>query len=262
MIRFSSTPIRNLTSVFLMVVLSASLASAQTYVIEPDDFANGTSLNNINPKVELAIHADLDSFPEDFGEFPAPDIIPVTAIKNEDTILGGYLTSTGTHTFGHSSVGFTSPSRAIGMRFMEPAAAIRIDAIGSSDISDTVGVLDVFDINGVLLESVDTTLLSRQEVGTLSISRAQADIGYARAYSSEDNNQFGRFDNLRFSTEPGTTLIDLGDLNRDGAVNFSDISQFISVLIAGTFQVEADVNESGVVDFADIATFIDLLIGK
>ena len=213
-----------------MVLLSASLASAQDYVIEPDDYADGTALNNINPKVELAIYANLDSFPEDFGEFPTPSIIPVTALENED-IFGGYFTSTGTHSFGHAGVGFNSSSRALGMRFLEPAAAVRIDAIGSSNLSDTVGVLDVFDTNGVLLESVETVLLGRQEVGTLSISRDQADIGYARAYSSEANEDyspFGRFDNLRFSTVPGSILIDFCDVNRDGLVGFADIPPFIA----------------------------------
>ena len=247
-----------------MVLLSASLASAQDYVIEPDDYADGTALNNINPKVELAIYANLDSFPEDFGEFPTPSIIPVTALENED-IFGGYFTSTGTHSFGHAGVGFNSSSRALGMRFLEPAAAVRIDAIGSSNLSDTVGVLDVFDTNGVLLESVETVLLGRQEVGTLSISRDQADIGYARAYSSEANEDyspFGRFDNLRFSTVPGSILIDFCDVNRDGLVGFADIPPFIAILIAGTFQVEADCDESGVVDFADIPVFIAISIDQ
>jgi len=76
---FSATSIRNLASVFLMVLLSASLASAQDYVIEPDDYADGTALNNINPKVELAIliagtfqvEADCDeSGVVDFADIP------------------------------------------------------------------------------------------------------------------------------------------------------------------------------------------------
>ena len=176
-------------------------------------------LNNIHPKVELAIHSDLDSFPEDFGEFPAPSIIPVTALENEDT-RGGIL-YINRHAFvwtcGKSD--FTSPERAIGMRFMETATTVRIDAIGSSDLRATVGVLDVFDINGTFLESVETATLSRQQIGTLSIRRDQGDIGYARAYSSDDFSPFGRFDNLQFSTGS----IFPGDVNRDGNLDFSDI---------------------------------------
>ena len=51
----------------------------------------------------------------------------------------------------------------------------------------------------------------------------------------------------------------LGDVNRDGAVNFLDLSAFIAVLSAGEFQIEADVNQDGVVNFLDIAPFISLL---
>ena len=51
----------------------------------------------------------------------------------------------------------------------------------------------------------------------------------------------------------------LGDVNRDGAVDFLDISPFIVLLSAGDFQAEADTNEDGVVDFLDISPFIILL---
>ena len=51
----------------------------------------------------------------------------------------------------------------------------------------------------------------------------------------------------------------LGDVNRDGTVDFFDISPFISVLSAGSFQAEADINGDGMVDFFDISPFIGLL---
>ena len=51
----------------------------------------------------------------------------------------------------------------------------------------------------------------------------------------------------------------LGDVNRDGVVNFSDISPFIALLAATEFQEEADTNGDGTVDFADIGPFISLL---
>ena len=51
----------------------------------------------------------------------------------------------------------------------------------------------------------------------------------------------------------------LGDVNRNGSVDFLDIAPFISVLSGGTFQVEADIDGSGVVDFLDIAPFINIL---
>ena len=51
----------------------------------------------------------------------------------------------------------------------------------------------------------------------------------------------------------------LGDINRDGEVNFLDIAPFISVLSTSNFQEEADINGDGMVSFLDIASFIVLL---
>ena len=51
----------------------------------------------------------------------------------------------------------------------------------------------------------------------------------------------------------------LGDVNRDGTVDFLDIGPFIALLSSGTFQLEADIDGSGVVDFLDIGPFISLL---
>ena len=57
----------------------------------------------------------------------------------------------------------------------------------------------------------------------------------------------------------GSTII-LGDVNRDGAVNFLDISPFITALSSvGEFREEADINEDGMVNFLDISPFITLL---
>ena len=55
------------------------------------------------------------------------------------------------------------------------------------------------------------------------------------------------------------TVVLRGDVDRDGMVDFSDISSFISILSAGGFQEEADVNRDLMVDFEDIGPFIALL---
>ena len=52
----------------------------------------------------------------------------------------------------------------------------------------------------------------------------------------------------------------LGDVNRDGVVNFLDIGPFIEILSTDTFVEEADVNQNGVVNFLDIGPFIEILI--
>ena len=54
----------------------------------------------------------------------------------------------------------------------------------------------------------------------------------------------------------------LGDVNRDGFVDFDDISPFITLLANGLFQEEADTDLSGVVDFDDISPFIQILAGQ
>ena len=52
---------------------------------------------------------------------------------------------------------------------------------------------------------------------------------------------------------------DLGDVNQDSVVDFSDIPPFIAVLQAGEFQMEADTDQNGVVNFSDIPEFITIL---
>ena len=51
----------------------------------------------------------------------------------------------------------------------------------------------------------------------------------------------------------------VGDVDLNGAVNFLDISPFITVLLMGGDQAEADCDKSGAVDFRDISPFIGLL---
>jgi len=51
----------------------------------------------------------------------------------------------------------------------------------------------------------------------------------------------------------------LGDVNRDGSVDFLDIAPFIAVLASGEYQAEADINRCGVIDFLQISPFIQLL---
>jgi len=53
----------------------------------------------------------------------------------------------------------------------------------------------------------------------------------------------------------------LGDVNKDGVVNFLDIRPFIGILSSGGFQAEADFDENETVDFLDIRPFIAILSG-
>ena len=51
----------------------------------------------------------------------------------------------------------------------------------------------------------------------------------------------------------------LGDINRDGVVNFLDIAPFITLISTGVFSSEADIDGNGAVNFLDISPFIALL---
>ena len=64
------------------------------------------------------------------------------------------------------------------------------------------------------------------------------------------------------SVSPDVEPVLLGDVDLSGAVDFGDISPFISVLLGGLFQDEADVDGSGEVDFSDIKPFVDLVLGS
>lgn len=186
--------------VLLTLFGSSSGFAAGSFVIEPDNYAHGTILNDIHPRVQLRIYTG-DDFPSSFGVFPNPDIIPVSALTNED-ILGGYFTSTGTKSFGHYLIGFNSQSRQIGMKFLGAANSVSIDVIGRTDFTGAIGVLEVFSQTGVLLESVTSAPLGRHDIATLSINRPTADIGYARAFASSTGSPFGTFDNLQFRSVP------------------------------------------------------------
>ena len=52
----------------------------------------------------------------------------------------------------------------------------------------------------------------------------------------------------------------LGDVNKDGEVNFLDIGPFIALLSGGGLQPEGDINEDGAVNFLDISPFIGILL--
>ena len=56
-----------------------------------------------------------------------------------------------------------------------------------------------------------------------------------------------------------TTGILLGDVDRDGVVDFLDIPPFIDLITEGELQAEGDIDQSGAVDFLDIFPFVMIL---
>jgi len=74
-------------------------------------------------------------------------------------------------------------------------------------------------------------------------------------------NYGGYFDNIQIAGVPAGDVI-LGDVDLSGAVDFLDISPFITILASSGFQNEADIDQNGVVDFLDISPFIQILSGS
>jgi hypothetical protein len=53
----------------------------------------------------------------------------------------------------------------------------------------------------------------------------------------------------------------LGDVNGDTNVNGLDVDQFVSVLVAGTYDPTADMNLDGAVNGLDVDPFVDSVLG-
>ena len=75
----------------------------------------------------------------------------------------------------------------------------------------------------------------------------------------DTNSIFAFVNGLDITSAPDILL---GDVNRDGMVNFLDISPFIVLISGGGFQLEADLDQSGFVNFFDIPPFIVALSGQ
>ena len=119
-----------------------------------------------------------------------------------------------------------------------------------------------FVVDGVLLDDLVAgeafTILDRN----VTLSGNLAD---GSPFSFDLNREFSSsapqdtFDPLATLTVTLAPEFPLGDVNRDGSIEFSDISPFIILLAAGDYQIEADINEDELVDFSDIGPFIVLL---
>jgi hypothetical protein len=204
---------------FLLGLFCLSRLNAATIVIEPDNYAEGTVLNDVNPNVQLRIYDGIidTDFPNNFGVFPSPSVIPVTANENED-IFGGYFTSTGTKSFGHADITFFPESRQLAMRFLSPTTRVTIDFISTSFFDPEVGVLEIYNQAGLLLNATVTGQLFEHQKGTLTLTRPAGDIGYARVFSHPDYDPFGTLDYLRIETLDRLP----GDYNDDHTVNAAD----------------------------------------
>lgn len=194
------------TFAVLCSVLLAQPGLAAIYVIEPDNYTNGSVLSHIFPEVNLTT-AGSDNLP-----------IPPVSFDVTASYDGFGFASTGTNVFGHAGVQFWNTDRRLRMDFTVPVSLLAIDFIGGDLFTNDVAQLDVFNSSGILLASYVSSPRPPDSVESLSVSREAGDIAWAVAYAGPGNGNFIRLDNLQFTTVPEPSMAGLTFLA--GALGF------------------------------------------
>lgn len=132
--------------------------------------------------------------------------------------------------------------------------AISVSVAETSGVIPAEPFLEVFDTNGVLVDSDDGTSDAFVQFTTLQTGQFTAVV-----------SDFGNNEPLQFSII-ATGISDspppiLGDVNHDGIVDLLDIAPFVELLTTGGTQIEADINQDGTVNLLDVQPFVDLLNG-
>ena len=180
--------IRKIASLIVIAVLAASLsASAATYILDPDSYANGADLTHAIPQVTLLTAITSDN----------QTVVPSWYIS----AVSDAYTSTGSNAFGYLNFHSLWDGRRLRMDFSDRVSSVSIDFISSSN---DAGELHVFDSNWNEIGTGFTTgSLAAHQVQTMTLSSGTADIMHAVAWSQ--GTGFGRLDNLQFTMipEPG-----------------------------------------------------------
>lgn len=194
--------------VFAFAFLIAPGARAQTYVIEPDNYPDGTVLDRVQPAVHLTT--------------AGADNLPIPPVPFEVTAIADLLdlAPTGTNVLGQGSVPFWNNDRRLLMEFASPASVVMIDFAGGQYFASETGQLDGYDASGRLVASYVTVPQAAGHRETMIISRDTADIAWAVAYVPKDLGVFGRLDNLRFGVAP-LPMLHLGVSNGVGVLTFT-----------------------------------------
>jgi hypothetical protein len=183
-------------------------AGAQTYIIEPDDYPDGTVLDHILPAVHLTS--------------AGADNLPIPPIPFEVTAVGDLLdfATTGTNVFACANVPFWNSDQRLRMEFATPVSSVTIDFAGGQYFTNETGRLDGYNAAGQLVVSYVTAPQAAGHMETMTISREATDIAWAVAYVPPDLGAFGRLDNLRFGIVPRPVL-QLGMVNGIAILTFT-----------------------------------------
>ncbi len=222
-------------SVFVAASLVVSCASTfgQSIVIEPDNYADGTLLENIRPEFTLSTTLS--------NNVPVP-LFEVTA-----TIDPFSFAPTGASVFGHAGVPFFYTDRRLRIDFNRRVVGIEIQFAGGQFFQTEIGRLRLFNAANQLIAEQTTQPLGPGASETLALSRPAGDADYAIAYIAPGEGDFGRFDRLVVS------LACVGDLNGDGRVDESDLG-----LLLQAWQTSAggDADGDGDTDESDLGILL------
>jgi hypothetical protein len=184
--------IQNMARLIVIAVLAASLsASAATFTLDPDNYANGADLTHAIPQVTLLTAITSDN----------QTVVPSWYIS----AVNDAYTSTGSNAFGYLNFHSLWDGRRLRMDFSDHVSSVSIDFIS---FSNDAGELHIFDSNWNEIGTGFTTgILPGHQVQTMTLTSGAADIMHAVAYSQ--GTGFGRLDDLQFTMipEPGCSAL-------------------------------------------------------
>ena len=169
-------------------------------------------------------------------------------------------------------IGISAPANELTISMVNPGPPGTISDSSFDQLDNSIaldGNLDVSDplqvAGGNQTIDLSTFDLSPLDFNSLNVTQSGNVVTVSGSFTFVQTETLGGFsipievEATYFASGVVPTSVLLGDVNLDSAVDFSDISSFISLLAAGDFQAEADIDQNEVVDFEDISPFIDLL---
>jgi len=187
---------RLVTGFFVLTMLAGvGKTNGEPVTLEPDDYADGTSLHTIIPQVTLwTLNQDNER-------------VPLYEVRSTIDALG--YAPTGDQVFSRAGVTFWDNSARLEMDFTTPVTMISIDFAGGTFAQTEIGQLEIYDAGGGLIDTYLTQPRGAGEVEKMQFTRPQGDIASAIAYVADGNGTFGRLDNLSFVPipEPSTLML-------------------------------------------------------
>ncbi len=151
-------------------------------VVEPDDFAVDQSLEGAVPGISFSLVDETNTL-----------VAPATPILAKVDSLA----TTGSQVFGYQQVTFFHHFRRLRIDFSQPVSSVALDFAASRPFAPELGVLDVYDATGTLLERFETGEVFPGGFETMQVVRGDAEISYAVAYTKREHGASGRLDALR-----------------------------------------------------------------